>query len=144
MQVFYGQTCPCYDWVRADGERCGRCKMCERRYSDSVECLYSAIPTSEPKFSVGQTVYYAIGIGSDIVYHSTIRKVEWNRRYQWEYTFKRERTPHGEDTLFATHQEAALSIIQKSGRVLLEMMKRYSEKYKIPIENIQKLLEQGG
>ena len=140
MQVFFGEKCPCYDCWVAGEERCGLCKMCERQYGDSSECRYSAIPTSKPKYAIGQTVYYDLGVGFCSIYYGKIRKVEWDKRYQWEYTFVRERTPHGEDTLFATHQEAELAIIKKRGRSLMQAMKGYSDKYKIPLGEIKQQL----
>ena len=139
MQVFFGAKCPFYE-ENTDAERCGRCRMCERLYVDSSECLYSKVPTSEPKYAIGQTVYYDISVGFCSIYHGKIRKVEWDGRYQWESTFVRERTPHGEDTLFPTQQEAKLDAIKSLGRTLMNEIQNYSEKYKVPIGEVKEKL----
>ena len=137
MQIFFGEQCPSHDWIKVGCDSCKYCQGHIATYDDCVDCSYSEVPTCEPKFAVGQEVWRLEG--SDICWHQTIRKIDWNG-YNWTYLFKRERTHFDEDRLFEKRQDAELAIIRNKAEHLLKSMKSYSERYHVPIADVQNSL----
>ena len=146
MIVEYGTQCPAYDcWTcgtdRYGIDHCNYCDGCKAHLAVGVECGYSQKPNCVPKFKVGQKVYRFFHL--DSYNQAVIRKVEWDGKFQWEYTFQRERTPYPENRVFATRQEIDTYVIEKHARRLLKELQEYAEEYHIPLENLKKkMIEQ--
>ncbi len=144
MKIEYGAQCPAYESYTCSNDRyndCQYCDGCKVRYVDGVECGYSPKPNCVPKFKVGQKVYRFFHL--DSYNQAVIRKVEWDGRFQWEYTMQRERTPYKENHIFATQREIDTYIIEKHAKGLMKELMNFSEQYHIPIESLkQKLIEQ--
>lgn len=137
MTVEYGQQCPAYDcWLADDENHCPYCRGCKGRYANGVECGYSVIPTSEPKFKIGQEVHY---LGNPD-FHGKITRMEWDNIFEWRYYLYRERNGHYERDVFATRKERDLARLKEDAQALMKKAEHFSEVYKIPI-NINKLLK---
>lgn len=141
MEVKFGQACPAYDFGE-ERDLCRRCDGCERLYSDSVECLYSKIPTCTPKYKVGEKVYGTM-IGYDFVCSGIIRKVEWDGRFQWVYYMQKCRTPHKEKNLFSSDKEAEIHLLQRQAKKLLDSVSRIAERFQLDKNDVTKMIAAG-
>ena len=143
MRLKYGDQCPAFDCWTCSNEKynhCQYCDGCKARFIDGVECGYSPKPNCVPKFKEGQEVYRFFHL--DSYNKAVIRKVEWDGRFQWEYTMQRERTPYKENHIFASQKEIDTYIIEKHAKGLMEELMNFSKRYHIPLENLkQKLIE---
>ena len=138
MQIFFGQPCPCYDWVKElDGSQCKHCRGNIGLYPDSVDCSYSKVPTVEPKYAVGQKAWRVEGMM--YTFGSIIRLVEWDG-FEWQYTFKRERTRFSEKRVYDKKQDADLCLLRLKAEDLFKDVKNYSERYNVSLEGVQKSL----
>lgn len=137
MLVEFGAPCPAFEsWVALFGPGTYTCKYCRGNrgvFNNGIDCGFSEIATREPKFRVGDYVYYR-GL------RYRIRKFYW-RNFEWLYIFDRERTPHTEDTLFLTLQECRKDEAIRKVKEGIEAMKDYCERYHLPFgPEIKKLL----
>lgn len=138
MLVEFGRKCPAFDKyiasVDKDSVSCPYCRGNRGVYANGVDCGFSATPTTEPKFKVGDKVYFRCLLYS-------IRKVYWDGRFEWLYIFARERTPRRQDELFLSLQECEKHEAIKAFTNGLREMKRYCKKYNLPMgPEINKLL----
>lgn len=126
MYKKYGETCPAYDWVNCEKSRCDYCKGCSNQYADGVECRYSMLPTHEPRFKVGENVWFLEY--HDLLGQSTIRKMAWDR-WQWIYWMKRKQNPNSDDTVFSTRREGEEYILRTKAEALYKELVRFKDVY---------------
>ena len=140
MLLGFGEKCPYIDnWTveHGDGTRsCDYCKGCRGIYANGIDCGYSVTPTSEPKFGIGQRVWYRC-----LPYE--IRKRTW-RNFNWEYIFKRERTPHDEDELFLCLRDCEIYGIKQNIKHVQRQINSFCKRYGIPWEEGKRLLIDDG
>ena len=136
MLVELGKQCPALErWIVGESCTCEYCEGCLGVFANGVDCGYSKIPTSEPKFKVGDIVYAHPGL------QYKIRKVEWDGKFKWVYLFTRERTPHSERNIFATRREYRENEIMRQADKLKKLLDSYRENYGLPaVEKLKKLL----
>ena len=136
MQIFFGEQCPCYSWVKAsNGHPCERCRGCEAFYPDSVECRYSKdVPVGEPKYAIGQELYY-MEMG-DFITHDKVRKIGWDG-FEWTYTLGRQRHTREEHTVYGSRQDADMALIQHKASILKSHLEDYSKRYNVPLSDLQ-------
>ena len=144
MRLKHGDKCPAYEhWVCGPQplshlNHCASCRGCKSLFIDGCECGYSPKPNCIPKFKVGQKVYRFFHMDSYNI--ATIRKIEWDGRFEWQYFMARERTPYAESELFTLEKEIEMYVITKHARRLMNELQEYSQRYKIPIEQVKRLL----
>lgn len=105
-------------------------------YANGVDCGFSKIPTTEPKFNVGDTVYYVVWPNLPFV----IRKREWDGRFSWVYYFTRERTPRDESSIFRTPKEAEAEEIRRKFAGVKSMIASYMGRYGGSLEDVTREL----
>ena len=115
---------------------CRRCKGRLGVYANGVDCGFSKIPTKEPEFEIGETVYIARFPGLPFI----IRKREWDGRFIWRYYFSRERTPHDEDEIFRTPKESHEALIREKLLIARSEIALYCKRYGGSIESVTRKL----
>ena len=140
MILDYGAQCPAYEpYTVGMGDMMQGCRRCPGRlgvYANGIDCGYSTIPTTEPKFNVGDAVHVSMWPNLSF----TIRKREWDGRFRWVYYFSRERTPRPEDMLFATVKEAEEALIREKMGTVRYLLEGYCKRYGGTIESVTKKL----
>ena len=145
MILGFGTQCPAYEFntVGMGDNYRSQCRYCRGRlgvYANGVDCGYSKIPSTEPKFEVGQTVY--IAMYPNLPWK--IRKREWDGRFCWVYYFSRERTPRPENTVFATSKEAEEAEIREKLERVKSLLQGYCNRYGGSIESVTRRLLPSG
>lgn len=128
----YGGQCPAYDCWKVKGDEGYTCKYCDGCVSmddGGVECSYSPKPTTIPKYKKGDVLYKCFH--HECYEQSEVREVKYDGKFQWLYTFERERYPYKEREVFKTEKEVEEYLLKKHFYSLYEEMVKYKEKYKV-------------
>lgn len=128
----YGEKCPAYDSWSVDGNKGYNCKYCDGFISmddDGVECSYSPKPTTIPKYKKGDVLWKCYCHESYEM--AEVRKVEYDGKFQWTYTFGRERHSYKEKDVFKTSRDVDEYLLRKHFGSLYKEMIEYKEKYKV-------------
>jgi len=124
----YGEKCPAYDCWNVEGDKGYTCKGCDGCVSmddAGVECSYSPIPTTIPKYKIGDVLWRSFYC--DCYNQAEVRKVEYDGKFQWMYTFKRERISRKEKNVFKTRQEVDEYLLKKHFKELLDEIVEYKQ-----------------
>lgn len=135
MLLEIGAQCPAYDcWKVGLEYSCKYCRGKRGEYSNGIDCGFSRVPTHEPRFKVGDYAYGYPGL------RCKIRKVVWDGRFEWTYTFERERNSRSENAVFLTKKEYEESEMMKIAANLKIRINAYCEKYHVLPETMAKKL----
>lgn len=128
----YGGQCPAYDCWKVEGDEGITCKYCDGCVSMDdvgVECSYSPKPTTIPKYKKGDVLWKCFL--HEYYEKAEVRKVEYDGKFQWTYTFRRERHSYKEKDVFKTSRDVEEYLLRKHFDSLYKEMIKYKEKYKV-------------
>lgn len=133
-----GTPCPAYTFGdnKVGDDICFRCDGCKGVFVNGVDCGFSRTPTSEPKFKVGQEIFW-LGFPD---FYGIVKRIEWDGRFQWHYYCLRERNGHDEQNCFASRRECELARLKRDAKALQRKANSFADRYGLSLEEVNGLL----